>query len=197
MKWVKFGVSGHFPKNAWRKWPEILQADVSWPPSELISSGSLSVEFVILALFWLSEMGQIWGFRAFWLPAWWALWLLWWPLTDAAMFQCVYGYLQSVFFFLVLFHCCILLEIKLTTTTTISWRTHGGNGLKFCMLIYLDHLQNWSVYGYGLVIFPILVLFWLSEAGQIWGFQAFSGKPKGEMAWNFARWWVSTTFTTD
>ena len=53
----------------------------------------------------------------FWLPAWWAMWLLWWPLTDAAMFQCVYGYLQSVFFFLVLFHCCIFLEIKLTTTT--------------------------------------------------------------------------------
>ena len=55
-----------------------------------------------------------------WLPAWWALWLLWWPLTDATMFQCVYGYLQSVFFFLVLFHCCILLEIKLTTTTAIK-----------------------------------------------------------------------------
>ena len=36
------------------------------------------------------------------------------------MFQCVYGYLQSVFFFLVLFHCCILLEIKLTTTTKTS-----------------------------------------------------------------------------
>ena len=54
------------------------------------------------------------------LPSWWALWLLWWPLADAAMFQCVYGYLQSVFFFLVLFHCCILLEIKLTTTTTTS-----------------------------------------------------------------------------
>ena len=54
----------------------------------------------------------------FWLSAWWALWLLWWPLTDAAMFQCVYGYLHSVFFFLVMFHCCILLEIKLTTTTT-------------------------------------------------------------------------------
>ena len=67
----------------------------------------------------------------FWLPAWWALWLLWWPLTDAAMFQCVYGYLQSVFFFLVLFHCCILLEIKLTTTTTIVFQwaddvTHNG-----------------------------------------------------------------------
>ena len=52
----------------------------------------------------------------FWLPAWWALWLLWWPLIDESMFQCIYGYLQSVFFFLVLFHCCILLEIKLTTT---------------------------------------------------------------------------------
>ena len=55
--------------------------------------------FVILALFWLSEMGQIWGFRA------------------------------------------------------ISWRTHGGNGLKYCMLLYPDHLQNWLDYGYGLVIF--------------------------------------------
>ena len=37
VKWVKFGVSGHFPENAWREWPEILHADVSWPSSELIS----------------------------------------------------------------------------------------------------------------------------------------------------------------
>ena len=37
VKRVKFGVSGHLPENAWRKWPEILHADVSWPPSELIS----------------------------------------------------------------------------------------------------------------------------------------------------------------
>ena len=69
----------------------------------------------------------------FWLPAWWALWLLWWPLTDAAMFQCVYGYLQSVFFFLVLFHCCILLEIKLTTTTTL-------------MLFFADFLGNLNLW---------------------------------------------------
>ena len=51
-----------------------------------------------------------------WLPAWWALWLLWWLLRDAAMFQCVNWYQQSGFFwvfFLVLFHSCILLEIKL------------------------------------------------------------------------------------
>ena len=41
----------------------------------------------------------------------------------------------------------------------ISWRTHGGNSLKYDMLLYPDHLQNWLDYGYGLVIFLILVLF--------------------------------------
>ena len=56
---------GHFLENAWREWPEILHSDVSWQPSELISSGSRSVIFVILALFWLSETGQIWGFRVY------------------------------------------------------------------------------------------------------------------------------------
>ena len=39
--------------------------------------------------------------------------------------------------------------------------------------MYLDHLQNWLVYGRVLLIFVILALFWLSETGQIWGFQAF------------------------
>ena len=29
-------VSGHLPENAWREWPEILYADVSWPSTELI-----------------------------------------------------------------------------------------------------------------------------------------------------------------
>ena len=38
-------VSGHLPENAWRKWPEILHADVSWPSSELISLWSWSVDF--------------------------------------------------------------------------------------------------------------------------------------------------------
>ena len=50
----------------------------------------------------------------------------------------------------------------------ICRRTHGGNGLKYCMLMYLDHLQNWLVYGHGLLNFQILVLYWLSEMGQIW-----------------------------
>ena len=48
VKWVKFGVSGHFPVNAW---PDILQADVSWPPSELISLWSRYVEFSIFGGF--------------------------------------------------------------------------------------------------------------------------------------------------
>ena len=76
--------------------------------------------------------------------------------------------------------------------------THGGNGLKFCMLMYLDHLQNWLVYGHGLLIFfIILALFWLSETGQICGFRAFPGEPMEEMAWNFACWCILTTFRTD
>ena len=38
-------VSGHLPENAWRDWPEILHADVSWPSSELISLWPWSVDF--------------------------------------------------------------------------------------------------------------------------------------------------------
>ena len=62
---------------------------------------------------------------------------------------------------------------------------------------YLDHLQNWLVYGHGLLIFLILALFWLSETGQIWGFRAFPGERVEEMTWNFARWCILTTFRTD
>ena len=74
---------------------------------------------------------------------------------------------------------------------------HWGNGLKFYMLMYLDHLQNWQVYGHGLLIFLILALFWLSETGQIWGFRAFLGKRMKEMAWNCARRCILATFRTD
>ena len=35
----------------------------------------------------------------------------------------------------------------------ISWRTQGGNGLKFCKLMYLGPLQNWLDYGHALLIF--------------------------------------------
>ena len=79
----------------------------------------------------------------------------------------------------------------------ICRRMHGGISLKFCTLMYLDHIQNWLVYGHGLLIFLILVLFWLSETGQIWGFRAFPAERMEEMAWNFVCWCILTTFTTD
>ena len=63
--------------------------------------------------------------------------------------------------------------------------------------MYLDHLQNCLVYGQGQVIFLILALFGLSEMGQIWGFRVFPGERMEEMAWNFARWCILTTFRTD
>ena len=55
------------------------------------------------------------------------------------------------------------------------------------MLMYADHLQNWLVYGCGVLIILILALFWLSETGQIWGFRAFPGERIEGMAWNFVR----------
>ena len=45
----------------------------------------------------------------------------------------------------------------------ISQRTHGGNGLKFYTLMYLEPLQNRLVYGLGLLIILILALLWLSK----------------------------------
>ena len=45
VKWVKFGVSRHFPDSAWREWPKILHADLSWPPLELIIFWSCSADF--------------------------------------------------------------------------------------------------------------------------------------------------------
>ena len=68
----------------------------------------------------------------------------------------------------------------------ICQRTHGCNGLKFCMLMYLGHLQNWLDYGHGLLILLLLVPRRLSEMGQIWGFRVFSQKHMEGMAWNFA-----------
>ena len=136
-------VSGHLPENAWRECPEILHADESWPLQDWLIYGHSLLIFLILALFWLSETGQIWGFPA------------------------------------------------------ISWRTHGGNGLKICTLMYLDHFKYWLVHGNGQLIFLILALFWLCETGEIWGFRAFPGEHMEEMAWNFARWCILTTLRID
>ena len=45
VKRAKFGISGHFPENAWREQPAIWHAGVSWPPSILIRCWSWSVDF--------------------------------------------------------------------------------------------------------------------------------------------------------
>ena len=142
MKRVKLRVSGHFPENAWRKWPDILHADVSWSPSELISWWTWSVD---------SNFGAI---------------LTEWNGSNLGF-------------------------------PGIFRRTQGGNGLKFCMLMYLGHIQNWIVYGLGLLILLILALFWFSETGQIWGFRAFPGERMEGMAWHYACWCILTTFRTD
>ena len=51
--------------------------------------------------------------------------------------------------------------------------------------MYLGQLQNWLYSRRGLLICLFLVLFWLSETGQFWGFRAFPGEPIKEMAWRF------------
>ena len=88
-------------------------------------------------------------------------------------------------------------SVRLEWFLGICRRMHGGNGLKFCMLMYPRHLQIWLDYGHGLLIFLLLASLWLSEMGQIWGFRAFPGERMVEMAWNFACWCILTTFRTD
>ena len=76
-----------------------------------------------------------------------------------------------------------------------AWRE--WHGLKFHMLMYLDHLQNWLDYIHSLLIFLRLTPLWLSETGQIWGFQAFPWERIDGMACNFARWYILPTFKND
>ena len=140
--WVKFGVSGHFPDNALRKWSESLHADVSWPLSELISLWCQSVDF--------SNFGTI---------------LTYWNGSNLGF-------------------------------PRICRRTHGGNRLKFFMVMYLNHFQNRLFYAPGLWIFLMLALFWLSETGQIWGFRAFAVESMEGIAWNFIWSCILTTFRT-
>ena len=68
------------------------------------------------------------------------------------------------------------------------------------MLMYPDYLQNWLEYGNSMLIFQILMLFWLSETGQIWGFQAFwscsvdfphDGDPLAEIGHIWGYWALS------
>ena len=94
------------------------------------------------------------------------------------------------------FRLSVRLSVRPGRFLGICRRTHGGNGLKFCMLMYLDHLQNWIDHGHGLLIFPLLAPLWLSETGQMWAFRAFPGERMEGMACNFACCCILTTFRT-
>ena len=56
----------------------------------------------------------------------------------------------------------------------ICRRRHGGNGLKFCMLMYLGPPQNWLGYSHALLIFLLLAPFELVKrvkfgvSGHFW-----------------------------
>ena len=87
MKRVRFGVSGHFLENPLRKWPEILHADVSWPPSELRRLWQQFVDFSnfddILTLWNGSNLGfpgilvVLCRFSSLWWPFGWNWSYLW------------------------------------------------------------------------------------------------------------------------
>ena len=65
----------------------------------------------------------------------------------------------------------------------ISWRMHGGNGLEVCMLMYLDHRQNWLDFSHGLLIF--LLFGHIFTLWNWWNLRlpAFSWEHIGGMAW--------------
>ena len=46
---------GHLLEKAWREWSEIVQADVSWAPSELIRLWSWSVDGLLIFLLLVSR----------------------------------------------------------------------------------------------------------------------------------------------
>ena len=85
----------------------------------------------------------------------------------------------------------VRLSVLLDRFSGISW------SLKFCMLMNPDHLQKWCNYGHGPLIFLLLASLWLNATGQIWGFWAFPGERMEGIAWNFACWWILTTFRSD
>ena len=56
-----------------------------------------------------------------WLPAWWALRLPWWPPAECSNVSILCAFLVFTKSLLFLYHCGILSEIKLTTTTYEMW----------------------------------------------------------------------------
>ena len=189
-------VSGHLPENTWREWAEILHADVSWPPSELISSWLRFVDFSNFGTILTQWIESNLGFPA----------ISWRTHGGNGPKYCMLMYLDHLQNWLDYGHSLLifllLAPLWLSETGQIwgfrSFPRECMEGMAWnCMLMYLYHLQNWLVYGLGLLIFQILMLFWLSETCKIWGFRAFPAERMEGMAWNFAFCCILTTFRTD
>ena len=56
----------------------------------------------------------------------------------------------------------------------ICRRMHGGISLKFYMLMYLEHLQNWLVYGHGLLIISPVP----KDRGMLWFYVKAARRPQ-------------------
>ena len=125
--------------------------------------------FPLLAPLWLSETGQIWVFGHFPENAWRELPEIWYADVSWPPSELIRLWLWSVDFSN---FGTILTQWNVSNLGFVvsSWRTHRGNDLTFCMLMYPDHLKNWLDNDHSVLIFLILTLSWLSETG----FQAFS-----------------------
>ena len=71
--------------------------------------------------------------------------------------------------------------------------THKISGLKFVMLMYPDHLQNWLDFGHVLLIYVILVAPSHNKTGHIWSFRILFVHRMGIIAWNLTCWCILTT----
>ena len=95
------------------------------------------------------------------------------------------------------FSACLSVRLHPERFPGIFRRAHGGNGMKYFMLMYLDHLQNWLDNGHGLLIYLPMAPIWLCKTCQIWGFRVFSREHMAGMAWNFVCRCILTTCRTD
>ena len=132
--------------------------------------------FLHLATLWLSEKGQIWGFRAFLEER---IKRMAWNF----LCRCILTTLRPDWFmvtgwwFFKFWQNLAQWNRSNLVFPGTSWKTHRGNGLTICMPMYLHNSQNCLVCGHGLLIYLILAIFWLSErvkfevSGHFWGTQ--------------------------
>ena len=142
---------GHF------KWPEILHADVSWPPSELIRFWSSSVDFPHFCGILTSwNRPNLW-FPDIFLPSQGRNGMKSGMLTYSDNRQCSLDFDRVLLIFLILASFWLSENGKFGGSG-IFFRMHGRNCLKFDMLMYPDRLWSWLHFGHNLLIFLILAV---------------------------------------